>query len=359
MKVVFTVPLYLPHIGGIEMIVHQLAQFYMGQGHTVTILVSDAEAGILNIKCVEGEKIIRIPCREIGGISVLKNRRDIHTIEQEIEDADVVHLNSTKFLISYFASRKKKYGYKLVMSSHGWFYHTKKNKMLKDLYFKYVIVKRQKFFNNIINVSKQDEQIARNFGLQNSCVILNGVDLAKFYVEKAKTEFTNKFLYYGRISENKGLYECLIKLSEYNEPFQFKIFGKCEDEDYMNKLKGFILEHGLEGKVAFYGPQPADTIKSMIVESDMILLPSLHEGFGMTLVECLVSKRPIIANKIDTYIDILNEVGVPEFLFDYTDTTSSFKDKVKELRGKDRFPHNVEIYSIEKMAQKTLQAYEI
>lgn len=359
MKIVFTVPQYLPHIGGIEMVVHQLSQYYIRNGHSVCILVSDKELDTLKIEYLEDEKIIRIPSREIGGISVLRSRSDIHIIENEIRDADVVHLNSTKFLIPFFASRKKKYGYKLVMTSHGWFYHTKKNKLLKDLYFKYIIVRRQKYFDNIINVSEQDEHIAKEFGIKKSCIIINGVDLEKFYIEKSKKDFTNRFLYYGRISENKGLYECLIKLSEYNEDFQFSIVGKCEDKNYMNQLEDFIKKHKLGNKVSFCGPQPTDVIRNMMIESDIILLPSLHEGFGMTLVECLVSKRLIIANTIDTYKEILSEVGATQYLFDYTDKESSLEDKIKELLEDDIEPHNIEIYSIDQMAQKTLSAYGI
>lgn len=359
MKIVFTAPQYLPHIGGIEMIVHQLAQFYINQGYTVTILVSDSELKELRIENLENEKIVRIPCREIGGISVLRNRSHIHVIENEVKDSDVVHLNSTKFLISFFTSRKKKYSYKLVMTSHGWFYHTKKNKFMKDLYFKHVIVRNQEYFDNIINVSSQDEQIAKEFGIKKSCVITNGVDLHKFEINREKENFTNKFLYFGRISENKGLYECLAKLAEYNREFHFNIIGKCEDSGYMKRLEQFIQDHELNNNVAFLGPQPTEIIKEMIAESDILLLPSLHEGFGMTLVECLVANRPIIANTIDTYVEILNEVGATQFLFDYTDAGTSFADKVMELRNSKIVPYNIEFYSIERMARKTLEAYEM
>ena len=61
----------------------------------------------------------------------------------------------------------------------------------------------------------------------------------------------------------------------------------------------------MSGNIIFCGQLSNNEIREKIIESDIILMPSLHEGFGMTLVECLASNKPIIANDIDSYRYIL------------------------------------------------------
>ena len=88
-------------------------------------------------------------------------------------------------------------------------------------------------------------------------------------------------------------------------------------------------------------------------------MPSLHEGFGMTLVECLLSGRPIIANTNESYEYILHCTNAQEYLFDFEDETSKIEDKINELLLKKIVPSNTEQFSIENMIEKTLAVYGI
>ncbi len=127
MKIVFTALKYLPHIGGIEIYIHELAQHLIKNGWTVTIVSADVDCVTIVREIIDHEKVIRIPASEIAKFPIIK-KRHIHIIEDEIKDADVVHMNVCKLLVDYFVNKKKQYKYKLVMSSHGWLYHTSKNK---------------------------------------------------------------------------------------------------------------------------------------------------------------------------------------------------------------------------------------
>ncbi len=358
MKIVFTTTVYLPHIGGIEVYIHTIAQYLIEHGHKIVIIVADKYCDVVKTEILEGEKIVRLPAREISGFFLLKDKNNCQIVQKEIGDADVVHINVCKFLFGFLAKEKKNNHYRLIVTSHGWLYHTQKYKLIKNFYFRHVISKYAPLYDAIINVSAQDKKIAESFGIYNSCVIENGVNIYKYSKLKPKDKYDARFLYWGRIAQNKGILECLVKLSAYDRDFMFDIIGSCEDKVYERKLNDYISENNLMNKVIFRGRLNDNEIKEYIEKCDFILMPSLHEGFGMTLTECLLSERPIIANTNEAFISILKNVNAEEYLFDYEDVALPISRKIDELLCLKVTPQNVEQYSFQTMIQKTLNVYQ-
>lgn len=359
MKYVFSTFVYLPVMGGIQVYIHQIATYLINHGNQVCIITSDENTNSIVHETIDGAHVLRLPVFEIAGFELLKKQREtLKAIDKEIMDADVVHVNAPKFLYRYFAIQKKKYKYRLVATSHGWFYHTKKYKLLKDLYFKHVVVRYSQFYDGIINVSYQDQDIAKEFGLKDTCVIENGVNIYKYANLPEKKEFTNRFIYFGRIAENKGIYECLKKMKTLREDFIFDIIGNCSDKQYKEKIDAYVIKEGLSKNIKFWGRLSEENIRNKLAESDIILMPSLHEGFGMALAECLLSNRPIIANDIPAFRRILTSVHAEAFLFNFESDESDINEKVKELLESEIRPENGEQYSEETMIKKTLSVYE-
>lgn len=357
MKVVFITTVYLPHIGGIECYIHDISNRLIDDGHEVNIIVADKNCEEIVVDNIDGAKVIRLPSYEICGFYILRKKKYIDIINDELHNAKVVHLNACKFLYKHLAMMRQKYNYRLIVTSHGWLFHTSKNLFIKNLYFKYCVVKYYMYYDKIINVSIQDQQIAEKFGIKNSIVINNGADIKKFSMPDYKNTFDNNFIYWGRISVNKGIYECLVKLAQYECDFTFNIIGVCEDDSYTNRLNKFIEENGICDKVKFLGKLSNEQIKHYIELSDVILLPSLHEGFGFTLVEALVTKRLILANNIDSYKYILDRTGTSDFLYDFSDDRNSMLDKINKLRHKKVEPKNIDQFSVETMVNNTISVY--
>ena len=114
----------------------------------------------------------------------------------------------------------------------------------------------------------------------------------------------------------------------------------------------------MSGNIIFCGQLSNNEIREKIIESDIILMPSLHEGFGMTLVECLASNKPIIANDIDSYRYILTSVNAKEYLFNYS-SSNPISEKITVLCNKKIKIENLDQFSNEEMARKTLKIYGI
>ena len=213
------------------------------------------------------------------------------------------------------------------------------------------------YYDKIICVSEQDHDIGTSYGLINMPVIYPGVDVYKFnQLPPCKNDILH-FVYYGRIAPNKGIYECLIKLSELNS-FVFDIIGLCEDHEYMKKLQDVIINYSLQNKVNFVGRKTNDEIKQYLSSCDYILFPSLYEGFGMTLTETLLSGKKIIANTNTSFKKILTTVKASQYLFDFENNSTHLIDKIKELEKTDILPQNVQQYSEEEMLRRIEIEYD-
>ena len=356
MNILFTTSIYLPHIGGIEKYVFSLAN-YFSKTNSITIITADTEIATPVIE-EKNFRIIRLPAYSLAGIIILKKKSYFEIVNRELMNANIVHSNDCKFLYSYLAKMKNKYDYKLLLSSHGFIFHTKNHFLLKKLFFKQIVAKKQNFYDKFICVSEQDECIAKEYKIQNTCKIYPGVDIYKFAdIPDAYNENEICFMYWGRIAPNKGILQCLRKLATLNFDFKAVFIGKADDEKYLNEINNILKETNLNQKVSFVGPKTDEEIKEQISRSNYILMPSLHEGFGMTLVECLLSRRKIIANTNTSFNYILKAVNAEQYLFNFEDENSNLAMKIDELKNACIEPKNVEEFSDTAMYKKIEAIY--
>jgi len=121
-----------------------------------------------------------------------------------------------------------------------------------------------------------------------------GVNLEEYPFEEYPPEDKIRFLFIGRIMQEKGideLFEAAKRIKKEYDNVEFDIVGMYEDhyEKTVNKLAD-------EGIINFYGFQ--QDVKPFIKQSSCFVLPSWHEGMANTNLECAASGRPIITSNI-------------------------------------------------------------
>ena len=95
-----------------------------------------------------------------------------------------------------------------------------------------------------------------------------------------------KLLYVGSLSHRKNV-QCLLKavsLLRKEEQDQMEI-GLVGDGDERGALER--LADGLATSVRFYGTQPMENIPEIMEQYDILVLPSLHDGWGAVVNEAL------------------------------------------------------------------------
>lgn len=354
MKILLITSIYLPHIGGIELYVKNLAASLVSKGHDVSVFVGDRFVKSVSNTVEYGIRTVRVPVFYFKGMTYLRSKADIKILEKELSSVEVVHLNDVKFLYKFLAQKKSIYGYKLFFSSHGFIFHTKSFLFLKKLYMKRMS-KYSGFYNLNYCVSENDLKIAKDFKFSNLKMLIPGCDVKKFSeIDPNKFE-KNVFVCFGRIARNKGILELVKLFNSCSFDFSLKIIGKCDDDTYFQKITSVSQN---DTRIKFLGYKTDEEIKEYIQAAEFLVFPSLHEGFGLTLVESLSSGKKIIANRIETFTQILTDCGLPEFLFEFASEQNSLQDKIEELRNFSMRKINLEKYSVKYMSDVIEKGYE-
>ena len=132
-------------------------------------------------------------------------------------------------------------------------------------------------------------------------VIPNGVeqsinkDIGKKFDNKKFIKKKN-FLYVGRIHPKKGLMNLLRVwniIFKNNKNCDLIIAGYPE-LNYLEKLKNYVNNNNLSGNVKFIGPVEGDDLVNLYKNSDIFVLPTYSENFGIVVAEALSYGIPVI-----------------------------------------------------------------
>ncbi len=102
-----------------------------------------------------------------------------------------------------------------------------------------------------------------------------------------------ELLFIGRIVPSKGVLDLIEALSlvtsRTDAAFRLRIIGNQEwsDPDYLNQVSLKIQETGLSRHVQMIGTASSEELEQACIESDILAIPSYHEGFCKPVIEAL------------------------------------------------------------------------
>lgn len=109
----------------------------------------------------------------------------------------------------------------------------------------------------------------------------------------------------GRLVKRKGYEYAIQAIAKLMYPnIKYLIIG---DGPEMKRLKQLAMHLGVEDKVRFIGFVPDERKFQYLTVSDIYILPSLHEGFGICLLEAMYCGLPIISTDNGGQTDFLLE----------------------------------------------------
>jgi glycosyltransferase involved in cell wall biosynthesis len=181
-----------------------------------------------------------------------------------------------------------------------------------------------KYFNKydkIVAISKAVQQdILDSSGLE-STVIYNGIHLDKIKIKTEKTKDAFRIVQLGRIDHLiKGQHILLKALSllvenEKIDSFSLDFIGGGKSEHYLKEL---VKEYHLEKQVTFWGEKSREEIYDTLHTYDLLVQPSIYEGFGLTVTEAMAAKVPVLVSANDGPMEII-ENGKYGFWFNKED----------------------------------------
>ena len=123
------------------------------------------------------------------------------------------------------------------------------------------------------------------------------------------------------------------------------------------KIENLVKDEKLDDKVLFLGIR--NDIPDLMQCMDLLLFPSLYEGFPVTLVEAQVAKLPcLISDNITKDVQISNELS----FLSLNDNIKKWANKSIELANIDRnlikFNEKKSNYDIKNVTKKLSDIYE-
>ena len=181
----------------------------------------------------------------------------------------------------------------------------------------------------ISNVVKKD--IMQKIHLD-STVVLNGIKIDSFKCLKNKPSSLFKMVVISRLLHEKKGQDILIKALKivYDkgfENFSLDIIGEGPSKSFLEKL---VLDNGLDSIITFLGNKSQDYIFAHLCEYDLSVQPSRYEGFGLTVVEAMAAKVPVLVSANEGPLEIIDN-GKYGFYFKNGDVEDCAKMIIKIL----------------------------
>lgn len=162
------------------------------------------------------------------------------------------------------------------------------------------------------------------------------VDTQKLYYEREKYH-GDTLLYVGRLVEIKGLdllLQAISRVKTYD--LTLTIVGDGVEEE---RLRDIVRQLGLDKKVEFVGFKEGEELYQYYHKSDIFILPSRLEPFGLVVLEAMCNSMPIICSKyvgcIPDLVDEDNGIVVDPYHIDLLaeaiDLLASDSERVKRM----------------------------
>lgn len=309
MKLIIVSSNYEPVVGGAERQAKTLAQTASSLGVDVTVL-TQPQPNMPSEETINGVRVARrlntVALGPIWGVSYVYST--YKWLNKLIDKNTVVH-NQTAYLHS-LPSVMLACSYKIPsviryacagdvgdlarLNASGW-----KKLLLRSI--------KQADRHIVLSQQIREELIAS--GIPDKTILYrpNGVDTQIFKpsypVEVLKSGETFRFLFVGRLSEQKGLsylFKALSNLEDKNWRLDIHGYGPLEEE-----LKQLSRTLFIESKVLFHGV--SSDMPTVYQNADLLLLPSLYEGMPNVVLEAMASGLPVIATDIGGCRELMDE----------------------------------------------------
>lgn len=191
------------------------------------------------------------------------------------------------------------------------------------------------------------------------CIIYNGIDVAKYANAKPLINSTRKIITAVAGFRYQKDQDTLIKAMSLlpKEEYELWLVGDGERRPVLEKL---VKDLSLCNTVKFMGIR-AD-IPEILKSSDVVVMSSHWEGFGLAAIEGMAAKKPVIATDIPGIAQVVENAGV---LFPHENADQLAKE-IKHLCKDTGYYNEVACkcmkraadYNIQKMVNAYLHVYE-
>lgn len=224
---------------------------------------------------------------------------------------------------------------------HG-YYNCLLEKCSKDSRLRSLLLTMESYFNEILKTyDKIDLFIAPSDFMKKTCVefgvredkirVLNYFLTSDFLMQAPNDCGAGEYLlYFGRLSEEKGIDVLLNAIARLDFKTRVKIVGKGPEQ---KNLKSMLKAQGLNDKVELMGARYDHELRELIINAKAIIIPSIWpENMPYSLSETLAMGKVAIASRIGGMQEFIKD-GENGFLF----KPGSERELAEKIKALDRY----------------------
>ncbi|MBK5940036.1 glycosyltransferase [Halochromatium roseum] len=318
MNILHVITTLAPRYGGPTTVLKALAQQQARAGLKVTICTTNADhpRGVLDVQP-------NVPIEE-EGVTTWYFSVDFqplvvsHTLRRwarkTLPRFDLIHIHGLyRFPPTYCAWLARKLGIPYIVMPHGaldpyLYARSGKSLWLKRRYERWFDRPNLNGASAIHYTAEDERRLAGFLNLRSpSFVVPNGLDWAPFEHLPTRGDFRAAhslgeaplLLFLGRLHYVKGL-DILItafdRVHQLHPDARLAIVGPVND-DYGERVRVWVRERELEAAVIFVDFMTGADVIQAYVDSDVFVLPSYTESFGMTVVEAMACELPVVISR--------------------------------------------------------------
>ena len=182
----------------------------------------------------------------------------------------------------------------------------------------------------VVTPSKHLKNFILNLGFKNKIEIINN---GVFIPEENTNIFTNdqiNITIVSRLVSHKNIEKIIKAISDLNSPLiNLNIIG---DGPELNQLQKISLESNNKDNIIFHGKLNRDEINHIFLNSDIYIQASNYEGLPHSLLEAMSYGIPVLCTPVGECKEILGNED-RGYILDLPVSKSNIKSKIREIIG--------------------------
>ena len=338
MRILVTVGIFPPDIGGPATFVPKIAKYFQDElNYEIDILtLSDSK----NLKIKDDFSVKRIN-RNLP--IIYRWLKTIFTIYKLGKNKDLIFVNGlgTEATIANIFLKKKII--RKIVGDPVWERAYSKAKIsesfdefqVKNYGFSISLQKKVRSFSIkksdiVVTPSKHLKNFILNLGFKNKIEIINN---GVFIPEENTNIFTNdqiNITIVSRLVSHKNIEKIIKAISDLNSPLiNLNIIG---DGPELNQLQKISLESNNKDNIIFHGKLNRDDINHIFLKSDIYIQASNYEGLPHSLLEAMSYGIPVLCTPVGECKEILGNED-RGYILDLPVSKNNIKSKISEIVG--------------------------
>lgn len=347
-------------IGGAERLMVDLLPLMQDGNQVDLLLFNGVDTPFKRELINKGVHVFQLSCwKGLKHHIEVYNPINIFKLKKYLSNYDVIHTHNTacQLYVPLAAKVFNCSSAKLVTTEHS-----TNNRRRSISCFKHIDQWMYRNYSAIVCISDQArENIVKYIGCSERVyTVLNGVDIRRFYKPISDVTKHNNYLItmVAAIRKEKDHETVLKALALLPINYRLQFVGRDFDgriPSLMNQCDNL----GIQERVLFLGARL--DVPELLEKSDVAVLSSHWEGFGLAAVEAMASGRPLIASDVGGLRDVVKGAGI---LFPQGDDKELARiiqylcEHPDEYRAvAKRCQEKAKQYDISVMAEKYLQLY--